>query len=193
MLPKLVIATNNAHKREEISRQIGDRFELLSLKDIGCEEDIPETGATLEENALIKARYIYQKYKMDCFADDTGLEVAALNNEPGVYSAHYAGTHGDSIANMALVLQKLRDKADRKAQFRTVIALILNGKEHLFEGKVSGTIRSELAGTAGFGYDPIFEPEGYSVTFAEMSVEQKNAISHRGRAVAKLISFLESS
>lgn len=192
MSEKLVIATNNQHKVEEIRKAIGGHFYLMSLTEIGCTEDIAELGSTLEANALIKARYVYQKYHINCFADDTGLEVEALNNEPGVYSARYAGAHRSSEDNMDLVLERLKDKANRIARFRTVIALILDGKEFLFEGVVSGTIREQRSGTAGFGYDPIFQPEGYPVTFAEMSIDEKNTISHRGRAVQQLLQFLMS-
>lgn len=192
MSKKLVIATNNAHKLEEISKAVGNRFSILSLKEIGCTEDIEETGTTLEANALIKARYIHQKYQVDCFADDTGLEIAALNNEPGVYSARYAGEQRNSEDNMDLVLEKLKRSSNRAARFRTVIALILDGKEFLFEGIVKGTIREQRSGTAGFGYDPIFQPEGYALTFAAMSMDEKNTISHRGRAVQQLLQFLNS-
>lgn len=190
MEEQLVFATNNQHKLEEVQIKVGDSFKIISLKQIGCFEDIEETGLTLEENASIKSQHIYQNYKMNCFADDTGLEVFALNNEPGVYSARYSG-HRDFTKNMDLVLERLKGKTDRSARFRTVISLIMNGEEHLFEEIVNGTIRTEKSGDEGFGYDPIFEPEGHSVTFAEMSLEEKNIISHRGRAMEKLISFLK--
>ena len=188
---KIVFATNNGHKLSEVRQILGDRVEVLSLSDIGCDEEIPETGTTLEENALMKAQYIYDHYHEDCFADDTGLEVEALNNEPGVYSARYAGEHKSSEDNITKVLNNLGSSSNRNACFRTVIALILNGEEHLFEGRVDGTILTERHGSDGFGYDPIFQPDGYEVSFAEMSLNDKNAISHRGRAVEKLVAFLK--
>lgn len=187
----IVFATNNAHKLCEIRRIIGERFRVLSLSDIGCNDDIPETGMTLEENALMKARYVKEHYGYDCFADDTGLLVDALGGAPGVFSARYAGGEGhDSEANMRLLLQNMDDKDNRSARFRTVIALIEGDVEHLFKGECEGTITRERSGTDGFGYDPIFLPEGYNLTFAQMSPDEKNAISHRGRAVSKLISYL---
>ncbi|MCM1355652.1 MAG: non-canonical purine NTP diphosphatase [Staphylococcus sp.] len=186
----IVFATNNAHKLEEIRRIVGDRFRILSLKEIGCEEDIPETADTLEGNALMKARYVKEHYGYDCFADDTGLMVDALGGAPGVYSARYAGPDHDSVANMQLLLRNLEDVTDRSARFVTVIALILNGETHTFEGRVEGEILTSPHGTAGFGYDPVFKPLESSVSFAEMSADDKNAISHRGRATAKLMSFL---
>lgn len=186
----LVFATNNAHKLKEIQHAAGDKLQLLSLNDINCADDIPETGKTLEENALQKARFLFEKYGCNCFADDTGLEVEALQGEPGVYSARYAGEQKNAGDNMNLVLQKMRGAANRNAQFRTVVALIMNGKEHLFEGIVKGSIRHEKSGGKGFGYDPIFQPAGYSITFAEMSMEDKNKISHRGKAVERLVEFL---
>jgi XTP/dITP diphosphohydrolase len=189
MEKQLVFATNNQHKLDEVQVKVGNSFKIVSLKEIGCFEDIAETGTTLEENASIKSQYINQNYKVNCFADDTGLEIFALNNEPGVYSARYSGDR-DFNKNMELVLQKMQGITDRNARFRTVISLIINGKEHLFEGVVNGTIRTEKSGSDGFGYDPIFEPEGYNITFAEMSLEEKNIISHRGRAMEKLIVFL---
>ncbi len=188
---KLVFATNNKHKLEEVRSILGDRVEVLSLNDINCHDDIPETADTLQENALIKARYIYNKYGIDCFADDTGLEVDALNGEPGVYSARYAGEQHCSENNMNKLLQNLTGKTNRNAQFRTVIALIINGEEFLFNGIVKGTISKEKTGYSGFGYDPIFIPEGFNLSFAQMSSEQKNKISHRYRAVAKLCDFLK--
>lgn len=191
MKHQLVFATNNQHKLDEVQLKVGDAFEIISLKAIGCEEDIEETGVTLEENASIKSQYVYQNYQADCFADDTGLEIFALNNEPGVYSARYSGSR-DFTKNMDLVLEKMQGKTDRSARFRTVISLIIKGEEHLFEGIVNGKIRTEKSGKDGFGYDPIFEPEGYDITFAEMSLEEKNIISHRGRAMEKLINFLKS-
>jgi len=192
-MQQLVFATNNRHKLEEVSAKIKGRFELLSLDDIGCTDDIEETGTTFSENASIKSHYIYQKYQLNCFGDDSGLEIDALNSEPGVYSARYAGEHGNHAANMSKVLQNLNNEKDRKARFHTVISLIWNGEEHFFDGTVEGSIRTELSGTEGFGYDPIFEPEGYNITFAEMSMDQKNSISHRARAVDKLIDFLSTT
>ena len=190
MKKKLVVATNNAHKLEEISAILGDRIELLSLKDIQCFDDIPETADTLEGNARQKARYIADKYGMDCFADDTGLEVEALNGAPGVFSARYAGDGHDSEANMQKLLKELEGKENRKAQFRTAICLIMNGEEHLFEGIVKGEIISGKKGSQGFGYDPIFVPEGYDLTFSELGNDIKNTISHRARAVERLCRFL---
>lgn len=191
MKKKLVVATNNAHKLEEIAAILGDEMELLSLKDIHCDADIPETADTLEGNARQKAMYIYENYGMDCFADDTGLEVEALNGAPGIYSARYAGDGHDSEANMQKLLHELEDKENRKAQFRTAICLILEGKEYLFEGIVKGEIIKEKRGGAGFGYDPIFVPEGHELTFAELGNDIKNTISHRARAVEKLCLFLK--
>lgn len=170
---------------------LDDSFEIVSLKSIGCEEDIPETQPTLEGNALQKARYVKENYGADCFSEDTGLEIEALGGAPGVITARYAGPERDPDANMDLVLQKLQDKTNRKAQFRTVIALIINGEEHLFEGIVTGRIAHEKRGAGGFGYDPIFIPDGYEQTFAELSAEIKNDISHRARATRKLIGFLK--
>ena len=188
---KMVVATNNAHKLKEIAAILGQEIELLSLKDIQCFADIPETADTLEGNARQKAMYIYENYGMDCFADDTGLEVEALGGAPGVFSARYAGEGHDSEANMQKLLQELAGKENRKAQFRTVICLIRNGKEHLFEGIVKGEIIQEKRGGEGFGYDPIFVPEGYDLTFAELGDDVKNTISHRARAVEKLCQFLK--
>ena len=187
---KMVVATNNAHKLKEIAAILGQEIELLSLKDIQCYADIPETADTLEGNARQKAMYIYENYGMDCFADDTGLEVESLGGAPGVFSARYAGDGHDSEANMQKLLKELAGKENRKAQFRTVICLIRNGKEHLFEGIVKGEIIQEKRGGAGFGYDPIFVPEGYDLTFAERGDDVKNTISHRARAVEKLCQFL---
>lgn len=189
---KLVFATNNQHKLHEVSHKIGDHFELLTLNDIGCTEDIEETGSTLEENAAIKSKYIYNKYHLNCFGDDSGLVIDALNGEPGVYSARYAGEHGNHAANIKKVLTKLEAVENRKARFVTVISLMWEGEEHVFEGVVDGTIRHETTGTSGFGYDPIFQPDGYDITFAEMSMQEKNKISHRARAMEKLISFLKT-
>ena len=188
---ELVFATNNAHKLEEVRQILGDRFKVLSLNDINCHDDIPETGDTFQDNALQKARYVKEHYGYDCFADDTGLEVKALGGAPGVHSARYAGDH-DSEANMTKLLSKLEKKSDRSAQFRTVIALILNGQEVLFEGIVTGKIAHERHyGDGGFGYDPIFVPDGYTETFSQMSSQGKNLISHRGRAVRKLADYLK--
>lgn len=174
MKKKFVFATNNAHKLEEVTAILGDKIELLSMKDIHCHADIPETADTLEGNALLKARYIFENYNMDCFADDTGLEVEALNGAPGVYSARYAGDAHNSEANMRKLLQDMEGIENRKAQFRTVFALIINGKEHLFEGIVKGEITKHRCGSSGFGYDPVFIPEGYTQTYAEMGNTLKN-------------------
>lgn len=193
MKRKLVFATNNAHKLEEVSAILGDKIELLSLKDINCDADIPETADTLEGNALLKAEYVYKNYELDCFADDTGLEVEALNGAPGVYSARYAGGEGHNAeANMQKLLHNMEGKDNRKAQFRTAVSLILNGKEYLFEGVIKGQIIKEKHGTSGFGYDPIFMPDGYDKTFAELGNEIKNQISHRAIAVNKLCEFLKN-
>lgn len=198
-MEKIVFATNNKHKLDEIRSILEGSFEVVSLKDIGCHEDIPETGTTLEQNAIQKAEYIYEKYGLSCFADDTGLEVDALNGAPGVYSARYAGGKGhDSEANMRKLLRELGENNNRKARFRTVIALILQeqgakGKEQetlLFEGIVNGTIAREKHGTEGFGYDPIFVPDGYTQSFAELGMDIKNNISHRAQAVRKLCAAL---
>lgn len=200
---KIVFATNNQHKLQEIRDILGSEFEIVSLKDIGCDVDIPETGNTLEENAMQKAQYVYDHYNLSCFADDTGLEVEALNGEPGVHSARYAeGTDHDSEANMAKLLRNLEGKDNRKARFRTVIALIQKQdvcpcgctsikKVNRFEGIVDGSIATEKHGTAGFGYDPIFVPEGYDKSFAELGESIKNGISHRARAMAKLAEYLK--
>ena len=190
MKKKFVFATNNAHKLEEVTAILGDKIELLSMKDIHCHADIPETSDTLEGNALLKARYIFENYNMDCFADDTGLEVEALNGAPGVYSARYAGDAHNSEANMRKLLQDMEGIENRKAQFRTVFALIINGKEHLFEGIVKGEITKHRCGSSGFGYDPVFIPEGYTQTYAEMGNTLKNKISHRALATNKLCNFL---
>ena len=193
MKRKLVCATNNAHKLEEVAAILGDQVELLSLNDIGCQADIPETAETLEGNALLKSSYIYKNYHLDCFADDTGLEVETLTGAPGVYSARYAGGEGhDAQANMLKLLHELDGKENRKAQFRTAISLILDGKEYLFEGVIKGEIIKEKRGDSGFGYDPVFMPEGYDRTFAELGNDIKNQISHRALAVQKLCEFLQS-
>lgn len=191
-MKQIVFATNNKHKLEEVKNILGDTLKVLSLNDINCHEDIPETGTTIEENALLKARYIKEKYGYDCFADDTGLEVKSLNNEPGVYSARYAGEEHDSEKNLQKVLKNLENKSDRSARFRTCIALITGKNEHLFEGKIQGQIIPEKKGESGFGYDPVFVPDGYSETFAELGNDLKNQISHRALAVKKLIHFLQS-
>jgi len=188
----LVFATNNRYKLSEVRDMVGNSFQVLSLGDIGCFDDIQETAGTLEGNALLKARFVKQKYGFDCFADDTGLEIPALNYAPGVYSARYAGEAKDSGANIRKVLFELKDKADRSARFRTVIALITGEKEFLLEGSVEGTITCETRGYAGFGYDPVFIPDGYTDTFAEMSVEMKNSISHRALAIKKLIHLVNT-
>ena len=189
---KLVFATNNQHKLDEVRKITAGYEEIISLSDIDCHDDIPETADTLEGNALLKARYIKEKFGYDCFADDTGLEVEVLNNAPGVYSARYAGGEGhDSEANMKKLLVELEGKANRKAQFRTAICLIEGGTEHLFEGVVKGEIIEKKRGCSGFGYDPVFVPEGYTETFAEMGNEEKNKISHRARATQKLCDYLK--
>ena len=210
---RIVFATNNQHKLSEIRQILGSRVEVLSLKDIGCDVDIPETGSTLEENALQKAQYVYENYHIDCFADDTGLEVDALAGAPGVYSARYAaigpigpigpispispispiGPTHDFEANMARLLRELGENNNRQARFRTVIALIQHGEVHEFEGIVNGEIIRERRGGEGFGYDPIFQPDGYDKTFAELGTDIKNQISHRARATAKLCDFLTKS
>jgi len=188
---KLVFATNNINKLKEIKAILGDKIDILSLSDIDCHVDIPETSDTLQGNALLKARYVYTHYRMNCFADDTGLEVKALNGAPGVHTARYANDEEhDSEANMKLLLHNLRYEENRKAQFRTIIALILNGKEYFFEGYVKGNIIREKRGEKGFGYDPVFIPEGYDKTFAELDVNIKNSISHRAKAVEQLCKFL---
>ena len=189
---ELVFATNNLHKLDELSKLAGDNFHLLSLKDVNCTDDIPETADTLEGNAALKARFIWEKFEKNCFADDTGIEVEALNGQPGVYSARYAGEDQNSEANLAKLLQDMVCVTNRKARFRTVICLILKGKESYFEGIVNGVLLAERHGEEGFGYDPIFVPEGYEQTFAEMDMGLKNSMSHRGRATEKLLQFLKS-
>ena len=189
---KICFATNNPNKVKEINRAVGSSIEILSLSDIGCFDEIPEEQDTIEGNSSQKANYVQKHFDMDCFADDTGLEVEALGGKPGVYSARYANEEGDAMANMKLLLKNLEGKANRKAQFKTVVTLILNGKEYQFEGIAVGKIRTELSGNEGFGYDPIFEPEGYDVTFAEMDMMEKNKVSHRGKAVKKLLEFIKS-
>lgn len=189
---QLCFATNNAHKLDEVRQILGKQFQVLSLADIGCDEELPENQATLAGNSEEKAVYVYQHYHINCFADDTGLEVDALDGEPGVYSARYAGPQRSGEDNMYLLLQKLAPEAERSAQFRTVITLILDGKKHQFEGAVRGSIAHQRSGNGGFGYDPIFIPEGYDKSFAEMSPEDKNKISHRGKAISKLVHFLQN-
>ena len=189
---KLVFATNNQNKLTEVQKMLPENIELLSLKDIQCFDDIEETAATLDGNAKIKANHITQKYNLNCFADDTGLEVESLNGEPGVYSARYAGEPSDSENNMQKLLNELNGKENRSAQFRTSICLNLNGKQFLFNGICKGTILAKKQGKKGFGYDPIFQPEGVKQSFAEMSSEEKNIISHRGLAINKLVEFLKS-
>jgi XTP/dITP diphosphohydrolase len=189
---KIVFATNNAHKLREVQQTVGDKFEIVSLRECGVVEDIPENEPTLEGNALAKARYIYSRTGLSCFADDTGLEVDALGGEPGVRSARYATDGHDDEANKRLLLERMEGKENRGAQFRTAMALILDGEEYLFEGVVRGEILTQECGDGGFGYDPLFAPEGHSESFAEMSAEEKNAISHRGRAVRKLAEFLNN-
>jgi XTP/dITP diphosphohydrolase len=189
---KLVFATNNQHKLKELQAILGEKYELLSLKDIGCFEEIPEEQPTLEGNARQKAEYIYKKFGYSCFADDTGLEIEALNGEPGVYSARYAGEAKDPQTNMDKVLAKLKNEDNRKARFRTVISLVLDGEEKQFEGIVDGEIIRKKRGDSGFGYDPIFLPAGYNKTFAEMDLSEKNEVSHRARAVQKLVEYLKT-
>lgn len=191
-MKQIVFATNNKHKLEEMRAIVGKNFEILSLSDIGCHEDIPETGNTFEDNALMKARYIKEKYGYDCFADDSGLEVTALNNAPGVFSARYAGEPSDSLRNIEKLMSNMQGKTERSARFRTSIALLYNGEEHLFKGVIEGKIIDTLRGDKGFGYDPVFVPDGYDITFAEMSSEEKNSISHRARATKELVDFLIS-
>lgn len=188
----LVFATNNKHKLQEIKQIIGDKFNIISLSELNCFDDIPETEDTLEGNALLKARYIHKRFHCNCFADDTGLEIEALDGKPGVYSARYAGEHCSFEDNIDKILLELEGKTNRKAKFRTVIALIINDKEHLFEGNIKGQIIESKKGIAGFGYDPVFIPEGYSETFAQMANDLKNKISHRGIATQKLTDFLTS-
>jgi XTP/dITP diphosphohydrolase len=189
---QLVFATHNLHKLEEISNLTGSSILLQSLDDIGCNEDIPETAETLEGNASKKSWYIFNKYRKNCFADDTGLEVEALGGKPGVYSARYAGPENDPEKNIVKLLSELKNQPHRSAQFRTVISLIIEEKEYLFEGIVKGKILNEKHGVKGFGYDPVFQPQGYHKSFAEMSLDEKNRISHRALAMEKLISFLRN-
>ncbi|WP_109621009.1 non-canonical purine NTP diphosphatase [Sediminitomix flava] len=191
-MKRICFATNNQNKLHEIAVQLGEKFELVILKEIGCDEDVPEEQETLEGNSKQKAEYIWENYNHSCFADDTGLEIEALGGEPGVYSARYAGPQRESEDNMALVLEKMQGQTNRNARFRTVITLVIDGKYEQFEGICEGEIIEERTGDKGFGYDPIFKPKGYDVTFAQMSTEEKNKISHRGLAVAKLVERLKS-
>ena len=187
---KLVFATNNPNKLSELQAFVPQGIEILSLTDINCNEELPETNPTLEDNALQKAQYVYQNYGFNCFADDTGLEIDALGGAPGVYSARYAGEDCSAEDNIKKVLDKLEGEKERSAKFRTVIALIIDGEETLFEGECKGSMTKTKSGVEGFGYDPIFTPEGYELTFAEMSKDEKGFISHRGKAVEKLVNFL---
>jgi XTP/dITP diphosphohydrolase len=189
----LIFASSNPNKIREVREMLDGLYEIKGLHDIGCTEDIPETADTIEGNALLKARYVVELYGLNCFSEDTGLEVSALNGAPGVHSARYSGEDRDPQANIDLLQKNLAPHDDRSARFKTVIALSLDGVEHLFEGLVNGHIRQEQFGTGGFGYDPVFVPDGYSVSFAEMDKEEKNRISHRGRAVQKLLDFLKQA
>jgi len=191
MKKQLIFATGNAHKLEEVKAALDNGFEIISLKELGINDEIPETGNTLEANALQKANFVYNRFGKDCFSDDTGLEVEALGGEPGVYSARYAGINASFDNNMDLLLKNLAGKENRYARFRTVFALIFDGKEYLFEGEIKGSITIEKRGGAGFGYDPIFIPEGFDKVFAEMSLQEKNAISHRARVLDKMKDFLK--
>lgn len=198
-MKEIIMATNNAHKLEEVRQILGDGFLVKGLAEIGCHEDIPESADTLEGNALQKVRYVHDHYGVDCFADDTGLEVTALEGAPGVFTARFGAMNGygeshDSDANIQCLLDKMEEAEDRTARFRTVVALVQNGEEHLFEGIVEGKILTQKVGEGGFGYDPVFAPsEGKGLAFAQMSAENKNAISHRGRAISKLVEFLKSN
>lgn len=191
-MEQLIFSTNNQHKLSEVKAILEKDYKILGLSEIGIDTDIPETGDTLEENALIKARYLWEEKGINCFADDTGLEVEALDNAPGVYSARYAGEQKSSADNVQKLLQELADKPNRKARFRTVIAAILDGKEYLFEGIVSGSIATQPKGASGFGYDPVFVPDGYTETFAELGDHVKNTISHRARAVSNFCNYLNN-
>lgn len=190
MITELVFATNNKHKTEEVGNLLRGQYKVLNLSDIGCNVDIPETGSTFAENATLKSHYVLENYQLDCFADDSGLEIAALKQEPGIYSARYSGVKDDA-ANLNLVLQKMEGQRNRKARFKTVVSLFKNQQNYLFEGIINGHITEKPMGTQGFGYDPIFVPEGYDLSFAQMSMEQKNEISHRAIAMRKLIAFLK--
>lgn len=188
---KLVFATNNQYKTAEVREILSPKYEVVNLSDIGCNADIPETGQTFEENATIKSNYVFEHHQLDCFADDSGLEVEALNYEPGIYSAWYSGQRGD-VANMVYLLDKMEGTNNRRARFKTVISLLMKSQQYFFEGEINGNLRREPAGTNGFGYDPIFEPDGYQITFAEMDLATKNKISHRAIAMRKLIEFLKT-
>lgn len=190
MINQLVFATNNANKTQEVRELLKPRYEVLNLADIGCTVDIPETGNSFAENATLKSSYVVANYQLNCFADDSGLEVEALNNEPGIYSARYSGARGDA-QNMAFLLKKMEGVSNRNARFKTVISLLQNGTNYLFEGVIEGKLRTAPVGEHGFGYDPIFEPNGYQITFAEMGMTEKNEISHRAIAMKKLIEFLQ--
>lgn len=190
---ELIFATNNKHKIKEITEMVGNKIKILSLSDINCTVDLPETHNTIEENAIEKALYIYSHYGKNCFSDDSGLFVEALNNQPGVYSARYAGPQRKSIDNNNLLLKNLTGITNRKAAFRTIIALIINGEKHIFEGKINGQIAIEPKGTNGFGYDPLFIPDGYTKTFAELTDEEKNSLSHRRLALEKLMNFIQNN
>lgn len=192
MANRLVFATNNQYKTEEVRELLKPNYEVLNLTDIGCEYDIPETGETFDENAALKSTYVVENYQIDCFADDSGLEVEALNNEPGIYSARYSGKRGDA-ENLQFLLKKMEGVENRNARFKTVISLMKNGESYFFEGAITGKIRTKPSGEKGFGYDPIFEPSGYDITFAEMEMAEKNQISHRALAMQKLIAFLQQS
>ncbi|WP_222537749.1 RdgB/HAM1 family non-canonical purine NTP pyrophosphatase [Pedobacter polysacchareus] len=189
-MTELVFATNNKHKTEEVGNLLRGQYKVLNLSDIGCTVDIPETGSTFAENATLKSQYVLENYQLDCFADDSGLEIEALNQEPGIYSARYSGIKDDA-ANLNLVLQKMEGQTNRKARFRTVVSLFKNQQNYLFEGIINGHIAEKPMGTQGFGYDPIFVPDGDDISFAQMSMEQKNEISHRAIAMRKLIAFLK--
>jgi XTP/dITP diphosphohydrolase len=191
-MKQLIFATGNINKLKEVRELLEGEYEVLGLEDIGCTEEIPETQPTIEGNAIQKAEYVKEHYQLDCFSEDTGLEIEVLGGAPGVYSARYAGPERDSEANIQKALRELKGKSNRKARFKTVVALVADGELHTFEGIVNGTIRTEKStGNEGFGYDPIFQPDGYSITFAQMGADEKNKISHRGRAIRKLISFLK--
>jgi len=192
IMNKLVFATNNFHKTQEVRELLMPEYEVLNLTDIGCDVDIPETGSTFEANAMLKSSYVTQHYQLDCFADDSGLEVEALGNEPGIFSARYSGERGD-VVNMNYLLKKMEGVANRNARFKTVISLAKNGDNYFFEGVIEGVILTEPKGNQGFGYDPIFQPNGYNITFAEMEIGEKNKISHRAIAMQKLIEFLKTS
>jgi XTP/dITP diphosphohydrolase len=191
-MEQLVFATNNSHKTEEVKGLLWPHYEVLNLIDIGCLIDIPETGSSFAENATLKSSYVTEHFKLNCFADDSGLEVEALNNEPGIYSARYSGSRGDEL-NLNFLLTKMEGVTNRKARFKTIISLMKDDSHYLFEGVINGTLRTEAVGALGFGYDPIFQPDGYTETFAQMTMEQKNEISHRAIAMKKLIEFLKET